>query len=506
MDIMKLVEDLNEGLKSSGKKSLSDAVYRDVPIIRTASSLPPRVDTEPPEYRKMRSVGNMLSCTNATDSMIFYEQAVMMADFTDDFPYRGGFMSFYPTYRTMSNRQLRGYFSWRTRVRRGDVRRTDLSFAYVYLFELLHLIGCRDAEEAYGRLCAFGEAYAAIEPKIEGTIRLWKRDFIIYYGLGLEKLNGSADQYYDARLTRIMRCADADDDELFDALVSMASFQPANSRFYKEHTADYRRAVCRVYRALSASYEDRSVFVEEVFGSLHALPCTMFASAVFYDRRRDEDRVYEISPFFRYECRDGKWTCYRFQQPAGKNTALGAFLRNVDCLMRETSGFPHKTKRAEGTALFWEVAEREISAFYKEKQAAKRPKITIDLAALDGIRAAADETRDRLMTEEERWTEPPAEPPAAAPLPTAPGSDDETTEASTREGLTATERAFLETLLSGGDPAPLLKGTGVPPSVMAERVNEKCYDLVLDNVIDFDGDTPVIAEYYLEEVRGLLQL
>ncbi len=64
-----------------------------------------------------------------------------MADYEDDFPYEGEFKSYFPTYESMTNPQLRGYFTWRTHVRGGTVERTSTSFAYVYLYELINGIG-----------------------------------------------------------------------------------------------------------------------------------------------------------------------------------------------------------------------------------------------------------------------------------------------------------------------------------------------------------------------------
>ena len=54
-----------------------------------------------------------------------------MEDFEDDFDYHGTFIRYFPNYQAMNDLQLRGYFSWRTKVRRGEVGRTSLSFAFV---------------------------------------------------------------------------------------------------------------------------------------------------------------------------------------------------------------------------------------------------------------------------------------------------------------------------------------------------------------------------------------
>ena len=61
------------------------------------------------------------------EALIFCKQGKFMEDFEDDFDYRGEFVRYFPTYQAMNDAQLRGYFSWRTRIRRGEINRTSLS-------------------------------------------------------------------------------------------------------------------------------------------------------------------------------------------------------------------------------------------------------------------------------------------------------------------------------------------------------------------------------------------
>ena len=72
-------------------------------------------------------------CPQQARVVLFYEQGMLLADVEDDFAFSGSFMCYYPTYQSMSNRQLRGYISWRTKVRRGEVTPVSTSFAYVYI-------------------------------------------------------------------------------------------------------------------------------------------------------------------------------------------------------------------------------------------------------------------------------------------------------------------------------------------------------------------------------------
>ncbi len=112
--------------------------------------------TAPQDTETHNRIGEMLSlyeyerdsfqakCRN------FYRQGQFMADYEDNVPWNGAFDRFFPTYHDMNLRQLRGYFTWRGCLRRGDFRPAPAAFAYVYLYELLNGIGTASPEDAPG--------------------------------------------------------------------------------------------------------------------------------------------------------------------------------------------------------------------------------------------------------------------------------------------------------------------------------------------------------------------
>ena len=108
--------------------AVTSRIYRDEPIPRTAALL---AGATPPEYREMRKLARSYSIYENSEAIIFYKQGKFMEEFEDDLDFGGEFVRYFPTYQAMNDRQLRGYFSWRTRVRRGIVENTSLSFAFV---------------------------------------------------------------------------------------------------------------------------------------------------------------------------------------------------------------------------------------------------------------------------------------------------------------------------------------------------------------------------------------
>ena len=92
-------------------------VYRDVPILHTAAQM---ANYTPPKIREMRSIARDYDVYHQAASMIFYTQAKFMEDFEDDYPRQVSFYQYLPTYQSMNTEQLRAYFTWRTRIRRGE--------------------------------------------------------------------------------------------------------------------------------------------------------------------------------------------------------------------------------------------------------------------------------------------------------------------------------------------------------------------------------------------------
>ena len=85
----------------------------------------------------------------------FYRQGMFMQDYIDSIPWTEEFNCYYPTYHDMSVTQLRGYFSWRSKVRNGVLEQISSSAVYVYLYELLNEIGCTSPEDSFQKMIAF---------------------------------------------------------------------------------------------------------------------------------------------------------------------------------------------------------------------------------------------------------------------------------------------------------------------------------------------------------------
>ena len=91
----------------------------------------------------------------------FYIQGKFMEDYEDDAPWNGEFSRFFTTYHDLNVNVLRGYFTWRAHVRKGEYRRITTSLAYLYLYELINGIGGSGDFARSARLVVFSTVSVA---------------------------------------------------------------------------------------------------------------------------------------------------------------------------------------------------------------------------------------------------------------------------------------------------------------------------------------------------------
>ena len=448
-DVRTLIERITSSERMRTSSHFSDAVYRAEPILTTGRQMATYL---PDRYREMRAISRWQEGEPhgrwITEAELFWRQGTLMADFEDDCPYHGTFKAYFPTYADMSDRQLRGYFTWRTAVRRGNIQETSLSYAFVYLYELLNGIGVSDPADGFLKLKSFWEAYRELAPEIDRYVPIWLRDYVVYHGLDVSLLSNDSAIAFDQALFELVRQSapfDPDllenidelvvgdepeeetvaprpplgrgkqsalqlpaDIELEEALLfaadALSTYRIRLSRLYKDYCDDLRHVFCSVYVRLLAYYRrSRSNgLVETMFGEQMRMSYTMFSNAVFFEPTPHPSADVRLDPIHWYQCRRGTWSCIRVYGTRGKSPLLGKIMREVDRRLRDALNYPHPLKEKAVPKYLASMIDREIEAWLTWKQAHAPRKVEIDLSQLAGIRSAAAVTREALLTDEER--------------------------------------------------------------------------------------------------------
>lgn len=468
-------------------------IYGDEPI---RSQRPERREKLPPLLRTARSLENRGFQSWQSREALFVKQGRLLANYEDDYPFSGEVLHYYPTYTSLSDSELRGYFAWRTRLRHGRWEKTSLSFAFLYIYELLNRVAGETPEEGLNKLREFRERYGALDRRILPYLQRWEMDYILYYDLPPELLEDTPQILLDRALGVIDHLEDHSNGEIMDAVRSFAPKWLGRSRFYGEKREDMDEIVVRFLKGAADHYSGRTQksLTDQLFGREETLSFRFFDGAVFYVREKKSDGVYVVDPYFRLEGKNGQWVARRRVFLSDRGRKLEDLMKSLDGELRLLSGYGRPIQH---TALpKWQAAllRQCFQALSDEKKAAEAKKITIDFSALAGIRRDAEATKEKLMVEEEREDEPaekvqevPAEPP---------------TETSENTPLTPEQTRFLRCLLYGGSLAWVAR-EGYLPSVLADGINEALYDRFCDAVLDTDG-APTPVEDYIDELKEMV--
>ena len=440
-DIKMLIERIMAEARTHQSARFSNEVYADEPILKTGRQMQ---NFLPDQYRKMREISRWQDDPKGgagrwlSEAELFYRQGLLMADFEDDCPYNGIFKSYFPTYNAMSDRQLRGYFTWRARVRRGTVEETSTSFAFLYLYELICGIGVTDPLDGFRKIKSFWESYRAFEPGIDRFARVWLQDYAVFHGLDPQLLSDSKTVLFDKALIELRRAArdltppstgkapkrrkssepvlplppdEAREERLMAAIDALSTYNLANSRLNRSHHRDLRHVACAVYVRMARYYDThrKTGIVASLFGEETAMPYTMFASAVFFAPKRHEDCEYRLDPIHIYRCQNGFWECMRIHGSRQKSSKLGEMMRACDQRLRLALDTGHPLKEEKVPKYLAKIIDDEIVAWLSWDAAHQPVKIDIDLSQLGHIRSAAAQTREALLIDEEREDGTPTE-------------------------------------------------------------------------------------------------
>lgn len=449
---------------------------------------------------------DMAGASIADQARDFVEQARYMEAYEDEAPFRGPFFQYQPSYRSLRGDQLRGYFGWRTQVRKGTYRRVPVSVAYIYIYELLNCVGADTPQEALARMEEFEEGYwkSATDPGgLRGRLRRWKFDFSVLQGLPPETARKYASPGSIRRddAIAVLRAPDLySDEQVFEALMT---FSEKGRRESPAVTSDLPRAhrlFAGMWRRAQAFAQDGVSLFALCFGEMKRKFWYPMWGALYSEPLRGEDRVYDFSPARTYELKGGLWYTHSYDRSLFDLERLRGFLHAADRKLRRYLKTGRNLKPRESESWAETYIDEVIREYEEERQAALKPVITINRSSLDRIRSDAAVTRDSLMTDEEAGGAPLVAERVLAP---AAGPDASERGAEAAGILSSVQQEILRSLLDGTGAGPVLQREHLMPSIAADELNEALFDELGDNLVVSDNDELQLVEEYREEARCL---
>ena len=419
----------------------------------------------------------------------------------------------------------------------------DEEIAFVYIYELLNLIGAESPQQAYARLKEFAAWYAGFDDRIERYAKIWLSDLAVYYGMDVSLVDKGEQADFERSVQLLTESAKHPANEIFPVLNALSSYDLTHSKLYRLYPEETEATAVQAFNLLSDYYgkHRRSGICERFFGKVYESPYVMFRSAVFYREEKHPDTEYTVDPLNVYICRSGNWINRRLFASKGRNRLLGEFIKSVDAVLRKCLSVTPELK-CQPSKLYTELTTKAWQNVCGSRQKAAAANISIDTSALAGIRQNADDTLKRLLDgTEECLADAPVEadkgaypePDTQAPgntaaqgvssrkigLPADSGESNITaadrkaaqpaqcdSEAPAETGLTELEKEYLRRVLCAEPFSELLRSESVLPSVIMDSVNEKLFDTFSDTVLIGEETAPEAVEDYTAQLYELLGL
>ena len=483
------------------------SVYQDTPL-PFGERRPPEPEAELPDrIRQMISMYEYGSGSFQQKCRNFYRQGMFMKDYGDDQPWSGSFFHYFPTYHDLNDKQLRGYFTWRTNVRKGRFQPIPVSAAYIYVYELLNGVGADSLQDSLAKLDAFEKGFLDSglgDEQMRKNLRRWKFEFAVVNDFPAETVRQFAEPEMlkkDAALLCLKDPEACFEEELFDALCYFSGSSLADSPVIRKFEERGRHLFCEAWKTAAADSRAKGEdFFTSCFGELCAFAWYPLANAVYWQPNKGKTRDYVLNDCRAFRCTAGSWQMLTHESLYFNKNLFRAFCHETDLKLRrylKTGRYLREKPEDEWAAVYVDkVVEAEKKAIIE----ASKPRIEIDLSGLDRIREEAVVTRDSLLTEEDRIEleeENLSPEPAAGPVVPAPSGPE--------SALDAIQMQILRALLLEDSADAVLKANHLMPSVAADAINEALFDEFGDTVLSCDDDKLVIVEDYREDLLDLLE-
>lgn len=400
-----------------GKSSL----YKSDPI---PQSTYPILDEKRRIFKSMREIAwnnhtsNILNLkfynkqTQHENSRVFYKQAIFMKDFEDDYTETVPFSSYFPYYQLMTYEQLRTYFTWRTKVRSGIIENTSLSYAFVYVYELLNNIGIKDPLDGLDRLISFRQAYKKYDTAIDKYLIKWMKDYHVYYQLPRSfkefLYENNLDSYYPDIVSyeQDLSCD-------FEFLCGISKYNIRQSAFY-DNTTSSLIAECfeLVINRIKSIFTNVGIELNNLIFQTSSKKTVWepFKGALFYPTLKQPDKKIVLSNNELYICSHSIWYLSTVITTDSGRQLIGYIFKQLEAVLRKVTGYKYKLSaslnsvnsellqllNAKGVSLEKAVTDAVLE-FYREKN---KTVVAVNENVLSRIRLEAQDTQEKLIVPE----------------------------------------------------------------------------------------------------------
>lgn len=411
--IVDKVEKVKQSVKSSSEKTINNqnnsnsSPFTDVFVSGSEEKFQaiPAIDANAQQTKNIyTSVGSIRIKTSISDDRLTF-------DFDDDYRYGSNFtkdmaklenktgdkapfvpfMQYWPSYDSMNRQQKNWYFYWRTQVRQSVYLKTDLSYIFVHIYELLSGFGWKNPEDGYNQLQDLWTTYRAEHPKLDHYLLNWLFDFAQLHNLEYRIPDcHDVSLPYQPAIRDILIDAHSTEKPLklsFALIDALCDYSLVNSKFYKEgHQLLMNEAIPRVVALADAMLiKNKGKGILEIYGPKRTKQQSYYA----FQSANCINANKRINVSVKGYTSSQKLRSY-----------INELVRYAENILRELYG---SRGRLRGVELDDETAKIVKSFLIKEyspkktlAEAPKKPEVKLDFSNINELRNQSDAVRDAL--------------------------------------------------------------------------------------------------------------
>lgn len=340
----------------------------------------------------------------------FLSAARAMEDYEDDCPFAGTVPLYQPEYRDLTPNELRGYFTWRAALRRGEVSPHCDAFVYLYLSELMLGVGAVNAAEALDCMDAFASAYFSAgygSEALQRNFKNWRFEYAVLNRVDAARVRAyenPALRHWDEALTVLREPEKQSDEAVFAALAELGGKKLTEARSVKElgdKAAFYYAAIWR---------SSAPLLFASCFGNMRMREWKPFSDAPRLKAVCEcvgQGFSYQLNELRSFAATGDGFTEYSYLRQQFDSKRFFAFLKEADTALRVRflRGKASKSASSAQDIALQEAFSRAFASCEAMEAAQKLAAVPVRREKLADIRAAAAVTTAALLTEAETGAE-----------------------------------------------------------------------------------------------------
>lgn len=456
---------------------------------------------------------------NDRDKELFYRQASFMEFFEDDYDINVPYKTGKPNFNDMNTYQLRSYFSFRTLLRKKIYQKSQSTYIYLYLCELINLIGVTTAKEGLQKLIEFWNNYRKLEPSLDEIMEKFINDFYIVHNIqtpykeiikefpvkkeiiDIELMTGN----YNQKI------------EVFD---NLSNYHILQSKLMEHKYAFVTEMVIpKVFENLDIYFNKNGYnFNEILFGKFKKVKYIPFEKAIFYNQNKTAE--YQINTNEKYEKINDFYTKEELIPSDNTKKLMGYILKNIDISMRDALKITNTLKINNDINIkdqnlynfiineIPKLIDATIKKFlieYKQEINHKlneqlKENIKIDESKFDTIRESSNRVQEKLIIEEYEEIK------QEIKQETRIEKTSDNIYQNFINNLTEQELEFLKLVLNNNRNSLIdyCKSINILFEIMLENINSKALETIEDNIMEDTGNEVLIYAEYYEQIKDII--